>query len=1083
MLTILYGTQGARREIYRRIGDDVQAARRAYLIVPDQKALLAESALMKNLPPSAALLVDAVGFSRLSNLVCRKYGGLCGDYANDGAKILFLYRAVKKLSPMLSVFDTRLGCRALGALVSLFTEFRAYAVTPEQLGEASRSLSPSPLADKLSDLALLYAEYESSLHKRYVEAADDLDRLADLLAKHDFFENAKVYIDSFVSFTGQEMKIIGRMLAKNTDVTVTLPLSGTRSAHTAETTDTRRRLLRLAAKFSVLTDEIETEDEDTPAALDFAKRNLWNFSCTERFLENTRGTIELVRCADKSEEAELCLREIYQIVSSGGAYADIAIIARNAADYEGILDPLLTRCEIPFFFSKKTDASLLPLTKLTLAALSLYVYDFRTADVISYIKTGLCGLSDEECDLFEEYVGRWNINGRRRYLDGEDFTMSPEGYTAAEMPPDALAGVNEVKRKFAAPLLRLCDSLSAAHTGRDFAEAVFFYLCDAGIRERAADPAFTRFFGVDKTAESVRLWNILLDALDVFTAAAGDEEITAAEFCDLLRLLFSALDVGHIPSSRDQIIVGSADTIRIDRRPYILILGANEGVFPAPVAESPALGEEDRRTLETLGVKLSQNRALRSARELYHFVRALDCAQKRAVISYYTQAPDGAPAEKSFAAERLEKIFGGNLYTYAFSSLPPLERLCYAQAARMWAGRFDAKTERLLQTVLTLFDLYTPPLANAKAIQNSDASLSPSAARAALGDTLRLSQSRLDCYSDCRLRWFLQYMLSLRDTAPFEFRPVETGNFVHGVLERFMIELKQSGRFVGALTSAEIEEAAARLCAAETEKIMRSCGGGSARMLFFFDRLRKNLRLILTSLNAEFSQTAFRPVLFEYKIGLAGGHAPLKFSLPDGGGAEIRGVADRVDVCRTDAGVLVRVADYKTGDKIFREEDLLHGKNLQLPIYLFTLCKVGDEDFRRRIGALPSDRLIPAGAAYFVVKPPRIRLDAPPERDMYPDAVRALRREGILLAGDAMTKDADSSANRPFSAKLLEKNEREMDELFNTVKASVSRIACDMRDGRIDCAETQGGAKSPCLYCPYTALCRGEKSKGGDQND
>ena len=95
MLTLLYGTRRAREEIYRRIRRDTDGARRAYLIVPDQKALLAEGELAAVLPPRAALYVDAVGFSRLSNLVCRRYGGLTYNYANDGAKALSMYRAVE----------------------------------------------------------------------------------------------------------------------------------------------------------------------------------------------------------------------------------------------------------------------------------------------------------------------------------------------------------------------------------------------------------------------------------------------------------------------------------------------------------------------------------------------------------------------------------------------------------------------------------------------------------------------------------------------------------------------------------------------------------------------------------------------------------------------------------------------------------------------------------------------------------------------------------------------------------------------------------------------------------------------------
>ena len=53
MLTLLYGTRHARKEIYRRIRRNTDGAPRAYLIVPDQKALLAESELSGILPPCA----------------------------------------------------------------------------------------------------------------------------------------------------------------------------------------------------------------------------------------------------------------------------------------------------------------------------------------------------------------------------------------------------------------------------------------------------------------------------------------------------------------------------------------------------------------------------------------------------------------------------------------------------------------------------------------------------------------------------------------------------------------------------------------------------------------------------------------------------------------------------------------------------------------------------------------------------------------------------------------------------------------------------------------------------------------------
>ena len=142
MLTLLYGTRGAREEIYRRIRRDTDENRRAYLIVPDQKALLAESELSAVLPPAAALLCDAVGFSRLANLVCRRFGSLTYRYATDGAKALVMYRAQKRLRPMLTVFGGEVRTATLGALCSLWSEMHAASVTPDDLAAAADRLPP-----------------------------------------------------------------------------------------------------------------------------------------------------------------------------------------------------------------------------------------------------------------------------------------------------------------------------------------------------------------------------------------------------------------------------------------------------------------------------------------------------------------------------------------------------------------------------------------------------------------------------------------------------------------------------------------------------------------------------------------------------------------------------------------------------------------------------------------------------------------------------------------------------------------------------------------------------------------------------
>ncbi|MBQ4557162.1 MAG: PD-(D/E)XK nuclease family protein [Clostridia bacterium] len=1078
MLTLLYGTRAARDEIFSLIAKDVADGRRAYLIVPDQKALLAENALMNYLPKSAALLVDAVGFSRLANLVSRRYGALTYQYANDGAKSLTMYRAIKKLTPYLHVFGGEMQSGTLDALCSLMGEFRACSIKSNDLDLAANALGDSPLAEKLRDLALIYTEYETILHERFCEQADDIDTLCDLLAENDFFGDSHVYIDSFISFTKQETTVLSHILSRGSNVTLALPFSRV-GAHMAECADTRKKLLSLCAKLSVEVEEKYTYSND-PEPLEFAKENLWDLSCEDKFEGSTKGCLELYKCADKNEEVSLCLGEIFKALQNGNSYSDIAIIARNAENYSGTLDRALDRCGIPFFFSKKSSAELLPLTRLILSALSLYVYNFKQSDVAAYIKTGLVGLSDDECDVFEEYTDRWNICGRHRYLDGDDFTMSGQGYTAEVTDMATLEEINEIKRKIASPLSRLCDSLDGARTVRDFSTAIYEYLSETEIREKSADANFVKFFGTDKSADAIRLWNMTMEALDTMVEAAGDEETTASDFCTLVRLLFSSIDIAEIPSSKDQIIIGSADTIRIDERKIVLIIGANEGIFPAPVSESPTLCESERNALKEVGVTLSQNLRLRSARELYHFVRSIDFATDKAVISYYLSDIDGSKREPSFAISRLKKLFPA-LEKCSYTALALTDRVFYPTSAADAIGVYGDEAEKVLKATLSEKGMYTPPIKDVTALGNAYSAISSDIAKDIYGDSMRLSQSKIDTYSDCRLRHFMQYIINLEDTAPFEFNPANTGTFVHSVLENFLGAVKSGGKRIADLEEDEIEMLASTLCAAETEKIMRSAAGKNARMLCFFDRMKRSIILILRSLVNEFKNSSFEPFLLEYRIG-SGGHKPLSVTLPDGAEVSLNGIADRIDICKQDGKVFLRVSDYKTGKKPFSEADLKKGKNLQLLIYLFSLCYVADKHFFDLVGVDKTDDIVPASVTYFVVKPPKISLDTPPTEDITPDAESALERKGFIFDAEAIAGMIDRTADKKFIKKLIEKSGDEVSALFDTVKESITNVACDMRAGKIDTYDTATGPMAPCRYCAYARICRKEDLKGEDGN-
>ena len=91
-------------------------------------------------------------------------------------------------------------------------EFKINSISATRLELAANKLEDGhPLKAKLSDLATIYQAFEGMVKNAYDDSANDLEKLYELLCKHNFFEGCNVYVDGFSSFTACEHKIIGRI--------------------------------------------------------------------------------------------------------------------------------------------------------------------------------------------------------------------------------------------------------------------------------------------------------------------------------------------------------------------------------------------------------------------------------------------------------------------------------------------------------------------------------------------------------------------------------------------------------------------------------------------------------------------------------------------------------------------------------------------------------------------------------------------------------------------------------------------------------------------------------------------------------
>lgn len=244
--------------------------------------------------------------------------------------------------------------------------------------------------------------------------------------------------------------------------------------------------------------------------------------------------------------------------------------------------------------------------------------------------------------------------------------------------------------------------------------------------------------------------------------------------------------------------------------------------------------------------------------------------------------------------------------------------------------------------------------------------------------------------------------------------------------------------------------------------------------------------LLLRRMRNEFAQAAFEPKAFELPIGIDSPVKPLKIPLPDGTNATVYGYIDRVDCFKKGKDVYIRVVDYKTGKKEFSMADIALGLNLQMLLYLFSVCATKDEAFRRSLGVETDGELLPAGVLYFSARTPDLLLDAAPEMGKGAQlAEEAVKYNGLLIDDAEVLGAMDAQlAGKYIPVKMKKEGFSSTHPLqsladFGRLQAqicdTVAEIAQAIRSGIADVKPLSNERHDGCTYCQMRPLCRKSK--------
>ena len=1081
MLQLILGISGTGKTtlLYERILACVQAGKKAILIVPEQYSFESEKALYRKLGAQKALLVEVLSFTRLCDRIFREYGGMAGVHLEETAKYLLMSVVLEELGKAgaLRAYGKNYGNAAFAAaMCGIVGELKTANVTPEQLEEAARSGVGEAFSDKLRDIGLICQTFAAAVANGYDDPDDHPARACKLLEGEDFFSGYEVFIDGFMAFMGAEWRMLRLILEQSPMVTVALTcagLAGSGIGPFAAPGKTALRLVETARQAGIKVAAPTVLDEPrrfgNPALAYLAKE--YPAICPDLSAGKAEGVCA-VGCEDIYDEVEYVAAQICALVRAGYRYREIAVIGRSLDNYLIPLQTVFQRDHIPFFTDLREDIQVHPLVSGLLSALDAVRGNFQTDLMLSLSKNPILGIQPEDAGELENYCFIWGVRGKD-WLG--EFSNHPEGMEKVFTDEDTgrLERLNQIRETLVAPLKHLRERLKDCDGGQ-FARAAFFYLeeCQAAQHLQEMAAAMPELQAKSFLEKSAQVWDIAVDLLDIFGGALADSRYPLGRMADLLRLGFASVDIGQLPQTLDQVIVGTADKIRPDAPRAVFVIGLNEGLFPQWGAPAGILSAQERSQLREKGFDLLRTPDQSASFEQYFVYFALTQASERLWLTYPMRGASGEGLSPSGVFRQVEAVLGVKA-GYAQRGL--LERV-YSEEAAMEELAAHWKETTPQQASLQAYFLERDP----RRVRALEDAAGPrrflleenGAPQLLFGKEIRFSPSRLEQFYNCPFAYFCQVGLHLLPRRKAEFNPLESGSFLHLVLEQ-MVQ-KYGGKGLCSLTPDQIRAQAQEIIYAELAQKVQDLQQTPKRFQYLFGRLVDTSVRLIQRLAAEFSQSTFEPVAFELPIGRGQEVGPMKLRDQSGARVFVEGIVDRVDAFMQDGKRYLRVVDYKSGQKVFDLSEVYYGLNMQMLIYLFTLAEHGGPG------------TVPAGVLYMPAKDRVITAGRHTDaQEIFLQRQKYLKMSGLLLEDRGVLGAMEKNLSGIYIP-VKEKKDgglsggplvtgKQMELVCGQVKRNILRAADMLHAGDIPPMPVEGiTGHDPCAWCAYHNICTHE---------
>ena len=1058
-----------------------------YIITPEQFSYSVEKKLIEKAQTGAIINAEVLTFKRMAYRVENEVGGVTDTNLSNSGKAMIIYSVLQdnkssfkflsKSEQNVELIDTAL------------TEFKKHNVTLENIKRLADEEEDRYLKEKLKDLSYMYEKFEQRIRDKYIDENDILTILANNLENTNMFDNCIIYIDEFTGYTKQEYKIIEKLLkvAKRISITVT---TDNLDMGTNQDTDifysnkqTADKLLYIARSNNIecektifLNDIYRLKNEE----LKHIEKNIYKIPY--KIYQNNVNNINLFLATNAYSEIENVAKQIIKLVKNNDyRYRDISIITKNLSTYSSLVKAIFKVYDIPVFIDEKKELSQNIFIKYIISIIDIYTKSWSYDSVMNYIKTGFLDIDNDEIYTFENYCKKWGIKGSKWYQG--DWNFGDETKENKEQ----IERIKLLRDKVITPLLKLKEDIIENKTVSKITKGVYNFLIENKVDKilKNKQKKLEKEGYIELAKEQELAWNIVINVLDELDMIFGEEKISFEKYMNLIRIGLDSSGLGRIPQTQDQVIIGDIERSRTHKVKAIFILGMNDGLFPTIHKDEGFLGDEDRNKLKQKGVELAKVTLEALYEDNFSIYKAFTTAEEKLYLSYISTNTDGTSLRPSILITKIKKIF---------PKLIEESDMVYKQEEFITQNEvFDELINRLREFKegekidkiwFEIYDYYSKnenwkyKLEGAvKALNytNQPEKIEKENIDKLYGKTLNTTVSRLEQYKKCSFSYYLKYGLKIYEKDDFKVQSVDTGNFMHDVVDTFFNNVREQRIDIKQMNDEMIYTMIEKIVEEKLSLARNYIFTSTDKYKVLTRRLKrvvaKSMKYILETLK----QSDFEVFGNEIEFKKGKEYEPIRLELDNGKKVEITGKIDRVDLAKNENGKYIRIIDYKSSVKNIDLNEVVAGLQIQLLTYLDATCKI--------------EEMMPAGVLYFSLIDPVIKADKyMTDEQIEEELKKKFKMNGLILADVKVVKMMDKKLESGNSnvipayidkeGNLSKKSNAVTKEQFQDLQKYTAKIIKEISEeilsGNISLTPYYNTKtkKTPCEYCEYKPICQ-----------